>query len=758
MSNRAVVISNEEFNAHFFPSFESSLAHNKHSLAELRRIFRSLQKARSASWKEERIAKKFTHIINSHELAPGLTLALSQHRSDPDDDSKRKIDGAFFLTSKAPTDGAPHWADQLVCVEFKSDKTSNDPYDDRDKKPLDSNADSRIEVRGQIISYAELVFKKQQRTHLFTLLIIGECFRVIRWDRSGAVTTPLVDYVKNPDVLCDLLLRMCHVTKEVLGLDPTAVPVRRGTKNYSLMQCMAKPVKTDLPAVHQPVPDNQKEDTVFAYVRKMFKESLDPAWPRWKLEVPQGDGTKRHFLVGKPYFSAKGMTGRGTRGYVAIDTETKKFVWLKDAWRAFYDFVEPEGVVLQQLNDLDVVNVPTFVCHGDLTGQATQSPDVWEEVHRSSTGDSELNASTSGPAAASSSATCSLKRPRALDDVDGSVSPSPPGDTQETSSSSTDEGKCPLRLHIHYRLVVKEVAMPLKNFVSGHHLVSVLFDCLQAHRMAAEQAKILHRDVSGGNILIYPRIKASPRTKGKSIVLKGLLTDWELSKDITNGKKRVARQPERTGTWQYMSASMLSEYGKLVDIPDELESFFHVLLYYSVRYLKSNLSDKSVAHYIERFFEAYNLEDGRSTCGSLKQITMTQPGRLHELLKWFRAHYEVRWYDREEAEDAEAAKSEGSISSSQETDEDEPGFVDEVETPYDAVSIFARKAPRGAQPARVPPSQETRANAAKLADHVHFCSAFSEGAKTGKDAVFVWPGDDKIGDRTPPGSSRSSSR
>ena len=52
---------------------------------------------------------------------------------------------------------------------------------------------------------------------------------------------------------------------------------------------------------------------------------------------------------------------------------------------------------------------------------------------------------------------------------------------------------------------------------------------------------LLHRDVSGGNILIFPRIVVVP---GKRVLMwNGILADWELAKDTRVLKKR---QPERT--------------------------------------------------------------------------------------------------------------------------------------------------------------------------------------------------------------------
>ena len=69
----------------------------------------------------------------------------------------------------------------------------------------------------------------------------------------------------------------------------------------------------------------------------------------------------------------------------------------------------------------------------------------------------------------------------------------------------------------------------------------------EAHRQAATLPAIpvLHRDISGGNILIVPRVYEND--KGAFVVWLGLLTDWEMSKPTSNTLTPArARQPERT--------------------------------------------------------------------------------------------------------------------------------------------------------------------------------------------------------------------
>ncbi len=63
-----------------------------------------------------------------------------------------------------------------------------------------------------------------------------------------------------------------------------------------------------------------------------------------------------------------------------------------------------------------------------------------------------------------------------------------------------------------------------------------------AHYQAYDKLSLLHRDVSGGNVLIYPRISKMQDGRYR-IVFTGLLADWEMAKsiDVTD-----PRQPERT--------------------------------------------------------------------------------------------------------------------------------------------------------------------------------------------------------------------
>ncbi|KAJ2988213.1 hypothetical protein NUW54_g9184 [Trametes sanguinea] len=241
---------------------------------------------------------------------------------------------------------------------------------------------------------------------------------------------------------------------------------------------------------------------------------IGPA-PLWRLTVYDSTGP-REFLVGLPHTTAGTLAGRGTRTYVAIDVSQKNgpFVYLKDAWRVDHEGIEQEGKILAVLNDNSgggpVSSVPTLLCHGDVGAQVTLSQEEWNLQH--------------------------------------------PG---------VDPKDCRLKAHRHYRLVVKEVCLPMRDFKSSHDLIMLLLDCIEAHGQAYARKRLLHRDVSAGNVLILPKEEVVDGViKLKRV---GILADWELAKrEVDPRTDDAPRQPDRTGTWQFTSAMALANPSKRI--------------------------------------------------------------------------------------------------------------------------------------------------------------------------------------------------
>ncbi|EIW54454.1 uncharacterized protein TRAVEDRAFT_52160 [Trametes versicolor FP-101664 SS1] len=296
------------------------------------------------------------------------------------------------------------------------------------------------------------------------------------------------------------------------------------------------------------------------YARLLFQETLVGDWPWWRITVEDAGGP-RDFLVGKPTFVASGLVGRGTRGYVALDlcNPDHPIVFLKDCWRVVHEQTETEGAILSYLNGCGVRSIPTRICDGDVGGQETVLQDVWRAKHAGV--------------------------------------------------------QCRMKHHRHYRLVVKEVGIPLREFKNGKQLVSIFLDCLEAHEDAYLKAGVIHRDISCGNLLMLPREESDGKT-----IYEGLLIDWELSKRVDQGSETLT-DPDRPGTWQFMSVNALNNPTKPILISDDLESFFHAMLWFAIRWLPHNCDD--VYKFIFEYFDTGRTSNGKDYyCGVVKQSTL----------------------------------------------------------------------------------------------------------------------------------------
>ncbi|KAH9855997.1 hypothetical protein C2E23DRAFT_751060 [Lenzites betulinus] len=540
---------------------------------------------------------QLTSALNKAALCKGFTFMATAYKSDPTDPGKLEADIGLYPddTVKRLRDpkqrggyikGRTDWSTIEIIIECKKAATETDPFDETYDND-EASAVKRREALGQILSYAELVLNRQQRTHQYMILFIGVNARIVRIDRSGLVVTNRFSYVNNT-TLVEFLRAYGEMRPSERGHDPTAVRLKPESEEVKRMKAAAKEmVEAATRAAKRKTAaadaNGVPEDYVPEYVPQQFMDTLDEAHPWWKLTVhdESSAGTtkprERHFLVAKPCFNAAGVVGRTTRGYIALEWEddkgaeeegsstektgttprTNTLVFLKDAWRVDSVAIDKEGATLQVLHEEKVPFVPTLLCHGDVPDQNTSvTVDLWEK-------------------------NCSERKPLK-----------------------------PLKLHQHYRLVVKEVGKPLDKIKSGFHLLSAVYCALLAHSKAYEKG-IIHRDISAGNILLYED------SRGRLI---GLLNDWELSKKLSD-QTETGRQPDRTGTWQFLSVHALNIPFKTITVQDELESFFHVILYHAVRLLPHSIPDHMVPQFLHDYFDdcTPHPNSGQAHCGHAKR-------------------------------------------------------------------------------------------------------------------------------------------
>ncbi|KAI0645233.1 hypothetical protein C8Q79DRAFT_1011319 [Trametes meyenii] len=503
-------------------------------------------------------ADMYTPLVNSvnqnRVLDMRFKLVRTEFLSDSFESSEKRVCGGMYATnSQHIATDRPDWSIVELTVECKRGDTQDDPFSDDERSIFYPMSIPRRENLEQILSYSNLIFERQQRTHHFTVMVCGTYARLVRWDRSGAVFSERFNYKTEPHKLGRFFWRFSRMSPDARGHDGTATRVLPGSADYKIMTARQSQVL--------PIGD---------HARRLFKDSLKEDWPWWRLEVVDENGSHQ-FLVGCPNFVAPGVIGRGTRGYVALDVTDPDpakcvFVYLKDCWRVVHERSEREGGILGYLNERGVKRIPTRHCDGDIASQVTMTQDVWKKLN-----------------------------PKKVE-------------------------QCSLKIHQHYRLVVKEVGIPLREFTNAKQLVTVIKECVQAHEDAYLNAGVLHRDISAGNLLMYP---IEPQIKGSRPRFRGLLADWELSKRIST-VAQPARHPDRTGTWQFMSVSALNDPSKQIEIPDELESFFHTLLWFAIRYLPNNCVN--VGDFMTNYFDGGEKDPWHPdeyACGRTKESVIT---------------------------------------------------------------------------------------------------------------------------------------
>jgi hypothetical protein len=187
------------------------------------------------------------------------------------------------------------------------------------------------ETAGQIIAYATLLLGAQYRTHAFSVLIIKDYARLIRWDRSGAIVTQPIYYGRESQLL-DFFLRYDLASKEMRGHDPTvSLPSIEEEQNARTVNELSQPKPLLLVTIQDP----------------QLQES-------------------RRFIIGCPRVQAEIPPGRCTRISIAYDVKNKKRVLLKDSWRVLLEGISPEGEIYAVLHTRSVPNVPHCLLAGDV--------------------------------------------------------------------------------------------------------------------------------------------------------------------------------------------------------------------------------------------------------------------------------------------------------------------------------------------------------------------------------------------------------
>ncbi|KAH9913814.1 uncharacterized protein BXZ73DRAFT_106834 [Epithele typhae] len=748
-------------------------------------------------------------------LLPNHFFHVSPDKPDLHSSRQDKPDASFIPTDEALPAHDPGRANFRllnISVEFKRGSPGADPFDDSDDPDHEKLSSDRLAVRGQLMAYTLRVFRLQFREAHFQLFVNGRQFRFLRWDKSGVVVTDPEDYVtlEGTRKLLRMLYDFSCLDRKGQGYDTTVKLLPSTSSGWQQLELIKRShpfdveAYPDAPVPQTPLPpclslpwsavpqsllfkrnflradplkaaspkavqilalardgdrvstDSEYYEPTYEYIRSKFAETLGDGALRYVMHIG-----KRLFLVGDPVFHAFGVVGRGTKGFFALDWLTQRIVFVKDTWQPFYSGLESEGAVLKRLNEKNVRFVPTHICHEDYVDQETETSNYGP------TGSKRVDFSLR--LAKTQNAVASSSTPAAAAATPGAARATRSGAKRTRGDVAQGKQGAKLRHFRHHRLAVFEVCLPSTAFKDGRMWTLIVFAALCAHRDAVKLCEIVHRDVSVGNILVCPQVS------GNRLEWEGKLSDWELCK--TNVPTVPARQPIRTGTYQFQPIICLKDPETVVGVAEELESFFYVFLYNAVCLLDHNLPD--VHEFVSKFFD-----DNSARVPMLKMSAMDPQGVIRdsnrvelefeasggatahpinslidELLQLFQARYQVLKYDddlrayrkklsalqsQQEplANDAKTNSDDVELVNSDTTDEPDAAAKpppSQVRILADELAVVPRptRVPRAKEPK--PPGQDVSDLAARLDDHAYVIGLFK-----GYLLQNNWPAKDRL--------------
>ncbi|KAI5120905.1 hypothetical protein M0805_003005, partial [Coniferiporia weirii] len=701
-------------------------------------------KKKTIHLQESRMYPAFIACMEGLDLM-SLEFTNSSRRGGDEDWVNDHLKPDVSVYRKGSATNRTRFSEMELFIEFKP-QSLDDPFEGSSTTPEESfvkTTSTAQHIIGQMVSYVVAQLGSGFRTHTFSVLVVGDIARLIRWDRAGAIVSEPIEYAKDPTSFADFFRRYDQLTPEQRGHDTTV--------STPMAEELAKARKALIPEEKE---ENESDKSFQSRRNAILGQTF------YKFAVQKHDSSEPSYFVGpKSTHMAQSLVGRASRGNPVCELKTGNVCYLKDTWRIDSSRLSKEGSIYEKLRKHEVPNTAPLVDEGDvrnvkaaealrntrtgspylrertslpadhtpIDGVATTSGDASpytddtttaQALSESSPQDFSATAADDGDSDSVGTQDTSIINPpsSAILEPGHSVPDSQDGDTRDGFAANhhgvadtdasllsshagssrpnvqsqdkvetthetvtqlfADEswvyrpkgGRRRLHGYIHYRLVLGIVGRDLLSFRSTKELLTAVMDAMEAHGKAYEDAGILHRDISPGNIMI---------TKDG----RGFLIDWDLSKEVDEEK---AVRHGRTGTWQFISAALLQDKrGKKHTYADDLESFLHVLTYVCVRYTASTYTGDDLGNYLAMFDEdvVFNKPDGTSytTGGGQKAFTLSKRKyipdeltfrdrpKLHALLKRFSYMFHVLYADNEPTSD-DPVETEVSVETAAEAD------------------------------------------------------------------------------------------
>ncbi|EPT00608.1 hypothetical protein FOMPIDRAFT_1049638 [Fomitopsis schrenkii] len=355
------------------------------------------------------------------------------------------------------------WRNVALVFEAKAEASDD---------PMEKHSEKHEKTLIQLAKSARNIMLAQGRLFAFAVGIYGDMARIFRFDRAGAVCSPLFDYFLHPEHLHGLLWRFVHPGGKdcvVLGDDPTTSLGSKRDRGY------VRRIAKEYDPSYQHTVENQKAIRRFT--------------------VTDEGGNKKKYLAYKLIFVNSCLCSRASMIWEAFeldanDQATGVRVVIKDAWRHFERPSELSHYRhLQEAAESTAENMATFLsgfaefgCGDDLGLRETT--DLVKAGHAITSDQKPFAGSLD-----------------ALDECQLLKLSFPPAVIPgHRTVSACCRHAPPTFERGHIRLVLKTVGTPITEFKSTYEMVRALRDAIRAHKRAYE-AGILHRDVGRGNVM-----------------------------------------------------------------------------------------------------------------------------------------------------------------------------------------------------------------------------------------------------------------
>ncbi|THG93868.1 hypothetical protein EW026_g7482, partial [Hermanssonia centrifuga] len=217
----------------------------------------------------------------------------------------------FNATDGEPSGNATCWSIIQLCIDNCTEDAFDAAYDPNDRESLRVSQEDNTKSLGQMIHYAREQMSHQHRVFMFSLHIVHDSARIIRWDRMGAIVTEAFNFVLQPQILAEFLFRFNLLGPEGRGFDSSA-----GLAHPKECHEFTKAVVEYLDSFGERKPPH-------------FDLTLDASYPTYKLHIiHSGSGAIRNTLVAIQcaYQDAKLLHRDISMGNIMLDSNMNGFL------------------------------------------------------------------------------------------------------------------------------------------------------------------------------------------------------------------------------------------------------------------------------------------------------------------------------------------------------------------------------------------------------------------------------------------------